>query len=229
MQRMLLVLCFGGLIVAKPAVAIELDQIDDFENQTTQGWRVGFNGDDPVNVVDPDDTGNRVLQMSAEGGGGPNSRLITFNTLQWLGDYTGAGIARVVMDVNNVGDTALTLRFSLDGAGGRFSMTEGIAVPADSGWLRDLEFSITAADLTSVGGADVDATLAGVTQLRLMHSTVPAWRAQDGVPAIVATLLVDDVQALPEPGAALLQAAAIAGLGALVRRRAQKRSCRLMP
>jgi hypothetical protein len=228
-RRKLLVLTLAGLVLADPTTGIELDQIDDFENQTTQGWQVGFRGDNPANVVDPADSGNRALQMTAEGGGGSNSRLISFNTLQWQGDYTGAGVTRVLIDVNNVGGTALTLRFSLDGPGGQFSMTDGIAVPSGSGWLRDLEFPITSADLTSVGGVDPDATLADVAQLRFMHSTVPAWRSQDGIPAIVATLLIDNVQGLPEPRAPLLQAAAIAGLGALGRRRAQKRSCRLTP
>ena len=133
------------------------------------------------------------------------------------------------MDVNNLGDTALSLRLSVDGPGGRFSMTDGVAVPANSGWLRDLELPITAADLSSVGGVDADATLSGVSQIRFMHSTIPAWNGRDGVPAVVATLMVDDIQALPEPSAPVLQGAAIAGLGVLARRRAQKPSYRLSP
>lgn len=210
----------GVIALAAPASAITSGQIDDFQDGTTQGWGTpAINPNPPVVVADvgPAGAGDDSLQITSTGGIGAGSRLIAMNTTQWTGDYTAAGVTMVVADVNNIGATSLSLRLAFDGAGGQFSSTLPVSLAPGSGWEM-AAFPIEAADLTSVGGTDVGATLANATELRILSAASPAFIGD----AIAAQLLVDNLVAVPEPSELWLIAAGVSTLVALRRLRSSR-------
>ena len=151
--------------------------------------------------------------ITSTGTGGAGSKLVAFNKSQWTGDHTAAGIRGILMDLHNAGDTPLNIRLAIDGAGGKFSTTSAIALAAQSGWTSAL-FPTTAGDWTAVsGGTDIAATLAGITEIRILSAAAPSWQGE----TVAAELHVDNIRAIPEP--ATLGLLAIAALGCLRFRR----------
>jgi len=186
-----------GVWQAEIVLAVTPGQVDDFQDGTTQGWSSGDpNPNPPVNIPDggPNGAGDNYLQITSTSGGGPGSKLIVFNLNQWTGDYIAAGVTVISAQMNNLGNTDLTMRLAFDGAGGRFSSADGISLPAGSGWTT-VVFPIEPSDLTSVGGSDVNLTLSNVTELRILHNPNPSFK---GAP-IEATLGVDNIRADEPP------------------------------
>jgi hypothetical protein len=185
---------------ATPAVAtIVFGQVDDFEDGTTMNW-AGGPGQSNIPSGGPAGAGDNYLQIVSTGGGGPGSKMGSFNDNQWTGDYTTAGVTSIDADIRNFGTTgALHLRLLLFGDGGNFTSTIPFVVTNDGAW-HDAVFPITPADLTAVdGGFDVAATLANITRFLIRHQP----GAPDGVggsPSIVGVMGMDNVTALPEPG-----------------------------
>ena len=200
----LLSICFPGATTQ----AVTLNQTDTFQSGTTDSWAVGIPlSSTPVNVPDagPTGPGDAALGINSTGNSGPGSRLVAFNTVQWAGDYTAAGIDAVAMDLRNVGGSSLDVRLAADGAGGRFSTTAAISLAGPGSWTS-VVLPIGPGDWTAVGGTDVDATLASLTQLRVLSAATPAWQG-DRLPG---ALHVDNIRAVPEP--ATLYLLALAGL-----------------
>src|SRR5215211_7030752 len=101
-----LVLAFFVIVgSASAARAIPvLQQVNDFEGGTTQGWTNGPNAADPTNVTTggPGGTADNFLRVSARGGAGAGSRLVSFNRAsQWTGNYITAGVTGIEMDLKN--------------------------------------------------------------------------------------------------------------------------------
>ncbi|MFO1318923.1 MAG: PEP-CTERM sorting domain-containing protein [Burkholderiales bacterium] len=196
--------------VIPPAFAITSGRTDAFEDGTTQGWSIGAGGSGPaapVNVPDggPAGIGDGFLRLTSLGGAGPGSRLVAFNGAQWTGDYLAAGLTAVRMDLINLGTTDLNLGLSLNGSA--YTKTF-LALPAESGW-RTATFSLLPADLDAGFGSAAD-VLASVNQLRIFHGLPTGVGLPFPGPAVVASLGVDNIAAIPEPGTwALL----VAGLG----------------
>jgi hypothetical protein len=135
-------------------------------------------------------------------------------TPRWQGDYTYAGVDGLMLDVNNIGPTDLSLRVAVDGpavgtTGGRW-VSEDVFVPAASGW-QTLTFSLLPGDLLPGDFAATSAatTLRDVAVLRILHAPVAGWSGN----AVTAQLRIDHIEVLPEPGAGL----ALAGGGLLLR------------
>jgi uncharacterized repeat protein (TIGR02543 family) len=174
------------------ADAITLGQIDEF-NTDTQNWRSGNHNPSPPQRIPnggPDGAGDGYLELSSTGVGNAGSKLVVFNTSQWTGDWTGEGVNTIEMDLNNLGATDLVMRLSINGSGGLFSLQEGIPLSAGSGW-QHVVFYVRADDFTSVGGTNIDDTLANVSVLRLLHNPVPNWVGTK----IAATLGADNITA----------------------------------
>ena len=181
------------LLLAAPAVAqITIGQTDDFEDGTTQDWRNGRNTPDVSNVATggPDGAGDAYLQIVADGSF-IAGRLVAFNTEQWAGDFTAAGVTTVTLDLNNTGTSDLVVRLWIEGPGGDFVSTDGLFLGAGSGW-QAASFSVQPGDLTASGGTDVNATLSDVFRFRVYHG--PAASAPG--PNVVGELGLDNITAV---------------------------------
>jgi len=181
-----------GLWQVKVVLAVAPGQWDNFQDSTTQGWTSGEGGNPnpPVNIPDggPAGAGDSFLQIKSKGGGGPGSKLTAFNITQWTGNYTAAGVTVISAHLNNLGSTNLDMRLELSSPGGNFVSTNGISLPAGSGWMVAV-FPIGAGDLTGSGD------LSNVNKLWLFHNPDPDTTR----PPIVATLGVDNITAAEAP------------------------------
>lgn len=221
---------FGSLLVvftltfttSNPANAITLGQVDDFENLTTQSWIISIDIENPSNVPDggPNGAGDAFLQYSSTGGSGPGSRLIFYNTDQWTGDYVAAGVTGIAADVKHVAGTEpIELRVAFGpssnaASGSWFASTAPIVLQPGSDW-QSVVFPLDEASLTQVRGLDAyGSVISSVGGLRILSSSAPDNKGD----AFIATLGIDNIEAIgvPEPAAALL--AVIAGAAMLGRR-----------
>ena len=103
-----------SLVLGGSATAIEFGQIDDFETDLG-GWSEGLSSPNPPEIGG-DDTNHYLVNVSS-GTQGPGGRMIMFNkSSSWTGDYTAAGVDRIMMDVRNDSDVSpLNVRLSLAG------------------------------------------------------------------------------------------------------------------
>jgi hypothetical protein len=183
--------------LACPVIAVDaitLGQIDDFDTDSTAGWQVGkpTHPSPPQRIPNggPEEDGDGYLKLSSTGGSGRGGKLVVFNTSQWTGNWTGEGVNTIEMDLKNLGATDLVMRLSISGIGGLFSLQEGIELSTGSGW-QHVVFYIRANDFVSIGGTNIDDTLANVSVLRLLHNPVPNWTGTQ----IAATLGADNITA----------------------------------
>jgi hypothetical protein len=228
------------LLHVSPAFAVASGELDTFGGGTTENWTVsllgmGVHPAPPANVPDggPSGAGDNFMRLTSFGGAGAGARLSVINTTQWTGNFIGAGITSIRMDVNNLGTTDLVLRllFADPTAAAPPSnialSTAGAFVPGGSGWMSII-FPIALADLTAELGS-VAAALTNATEMRIFHNPDPDFPGPPlGIPAITALLGVDNIQAVssgaaisaPHTGALLLLGLALmAGLRRLPNRR----------
>lgn len=205
-------LCLG---LAMPAWAVTLGQASSFEGASTEGWTSGdFNPNPPmlVSTGGPAGGGDGYLLLTSSGVHGPGGKMVALAGSDWLGDYLAAGVGGIEMDLNNFGSTELSLRLWLVGAPGSAAVSLApVLLPAGSGWAH-VSFALSAQALEGAA----EATLAGVTQLRLYHGSTTLFPGED----IAGSLGVDNITAVPEPAAALLFAAGALALGLHRRRNA---------
>lgn len=198
----------GILAVPFTAHALTLGQIDDFQDGTAQDWRIGVGPISNIANGGPAGAGDHYIQYASLGGGGPQSRMVILNTSQWLGNYTAAGITAIAMDLNNLSSQSLSMRlaFFFDSSDGYVSTTP-FSLSANSGW-QHATFALNAANFTTIGSpGDFNTFLSDFDgQLRVLSSTSPSLLGD----SIAATLGVDNVQAIPEPGTFVM-----AGIGIL--------------
>jgi len=212
-----LALAMLGELIAAPALAVTLDQVDDFQDGTTQNWG---GGSFPTNIANggPDGLGDRYLQVSAS-----NFHLGSRNQVQWAGDYLTEGVGELLFDLNNFGPNAVALRVSLSDGLTTFTTTDETVLAAGSGWVT-VSFFLTDVELTRTQGTGtLDETLAGVTNLLIRHDPDPISPPGEAN-FVTATLGIDNVTALPEPRTSLTLAVALPVLASLARvRRAAAR------
>jgi hypothetical protein len=216
-------------LAATPAAAITLGQADTFGSGTTETWFAGggpFGAMPPVppQVIatgGPQGAGDAFLQVTAQGGTGPGSRLAAMNVAQWAGNYAASGIAAIAMDLINLGTSDLTIRLLLEdpipGPPLNIAVTTAAAVlPAGSGWTH-VVLPVDTAGLATLVGSPA-ALLGNVTLLRLIHST-----GADEPDPVAGVLGVDNITALatavPEPLSLALLAPALLALAGTRRRR----------
>ena len=212
------------LFSASDATAITIGQIDDFQDGTTQGWTAGGAATIPTtNSTDngPLGIGDHALLLATTGApGGPSSKLVAFNPAQWSGDYTAEGVTNISLEARNLSGRDVTVRLAAEGGGGAFSTITGYLLPANSGW-QSLSFDIAPIDWTTVAGGgavapgtNIAATLSSMNTLRIVDSAVPSFTGDTGA----GELLIDNIQAVPEPGT-ISMAMLLGALGLRCRRR----------
>lgn len=192
--------------VSLPGYAISFNQTDDFEDGTIANWSRVFAGG-LTNIADngPMGAGDNYLQIESTGGSGAGSRFVMINEDQWTGDYLAAGVNIINADVNNLGSTDLNLRIAVGNTGSAwYASTNPIVVPAGSGW-QNVSFDLSQTSLVS-GVEDLATTLSNVDVVRILSSeNLP--NVGFGGPmgdALVATLGIDNITAIPEPSTMLL-------------------------
>lgn len=215
----------AGLAAARGASAVAVGQIDTFEDGTTQGWVIALQGASPpaaalpanVSTGGPAGLDDSFLRLTSTGSFGPGGRLIGINVTQWTGDFITAGVLAISVDVINLGATDVSLRLAVgDPSSGsvenRAFSKNAIVLPSGSGWTH-VVFPITTDDLSPIFG-DAASALAGVTELRILHSPSGGYQ---GTPS-TAQIGVDNITALPEPGTGALLGLGVVALSARRRR-----------
>jgi hypothetical protein len=204
------------VFAAGPARATPvLNQVNDFEPGTTQGWTNGP-APDPANVNTggPAGADDNFLRVTSRGGTGSGSRLAVYNrSTQWIGNYNSPGVTGVEMDLKNFGTTALVMRIGMqETAGTRLVSTVPFNLPADGLW-HHATFHFGASDLTRMGQTPLATALTRINELRIIHSTGVDFMGDP----LTTSVGVDNIRAIPEPGAACVLAGGACAL--LFRRR----------
>ncbi|MBT8097388.1 MAG: S-layer homology domain-containing protein, partial [Woeseia sp.] len=178
--------------------AVDVGQIDDFEDGSTQNWRKGSSSTMPptnISTGGPSGAGDNYLQSISTGGSGADSRQVIFNTAQWTGDYVGAGVTEIAMDFRNSGNSNLQMRIALEGGVGGsswFISSQAFQVSMGGTW-QAASFTISESDLTRVTGTQsYAAALGNVTEMRILVSQSGATFRGD---VIASTLGVDNIEA----------------------------------
>ena len=219
--------CFFSVSVHAATVG----QTDTFTNGT-QGWIAPDPNNPNPPTTDfggPGGVSDAYLRLVANGGAGAGSRLTVLNGGQWTGDFLGAGIGAIGMDVRNFGPADVYLRLLFEHMTVPNTPPVDLAlssnyvlVPAGMDWTH-ITFPIDPANLTAPIGTSAGA-LANTTVMRLFSNQAPAFGGPgNGPPAITVTLGVDNIQAIgaaaiPEPGTFVLLAAGLAVLVVRTRR-----------
>lgn len=183
------------------SASISLGPINDFQGGTAEGWSSGFPNPNPPAVVSdggPAGSGDGFLTVTSIGGVDAGSKLVAFNFgPDWTGDYIAASVTAILADVKNLGVSSLDMRIRLDGPGGTFVSAVPVLLAVAGGW-QSVAFGLDPSDLT--GGANALATLAAVSQVRLLHNP----DATSIGPSSVSRLGVDNLTAVPEPSTGAL-------------------------
>ena len=182
-----------------------LNQVNNFSAGATSNWSNGGGAADPVNVSTggPAGAGDAFLRVNANGGGGPGSRLVTFNRGgQWTGNFATAGVTGLTMDLKNFGTTPLSMRVAFqESAGAWYVSTQPVSLLPDNAW-HAATFPLTQAAMTrTTGSTAFNTALTRVNEFRIVDNTGVDYHGE----AISSSFGVDNVRAVPEPaGAGLL-------------------------
>jgi hypothetical protein len=198
-NRIILAVSTMGLGLASTANASLVGQVDTFQDGSIDNWGGGAS---PVNVTDggPAGTGDHFLQITSSGGGGPGSKLTTFNRSQWLGDYTSPVIGSISMDLEDLGSSPLSIRVAFkDGTGSGaagYASTNAFSLPADSAW-HHATFLLSGSAFTGINSPaeSFSTLLTSPAEFRIISSGSPAL---DG-DVIAASLGVDNITAVSAP------------------------------
>ncbi|HMJ05502.1 MAG TPA: PEP-CTERM sorting domain-containing protein [Chthoniobacterales bacterium] len=220
---LLFLLALSLLFFVRPAGAISLGQVDDFEDGGLAGWTNGSGGAPPVtniNTGGPAGAGDNYIRMTADGAG-PGGRLTMFNFQQWIGNYIGAGVNRIEIDLINQGAVNLSIRLAFQednimGAPGY--VTPAMLLTPGSGW-QHFSIAITAANLIAVGPpppAPFNTFFTNFNaQMRIIHEVGTSNLNGD---VVVGQLGIDNIRAVPEPTTLALAAGGLALFGLRLRR-----------
>lgn len=208
----------AGLVVSIGCMAqaqVSSGQTDTFASNT-QNW----SGANPSWISSGGAGGatDGFLQLISVGGvSGANSKMAGYNTAQWSGNYTAAGVGAISVDFNNLAQNALEMRlvFFDAGASTQWVSSASAVLPASPGW-NHFVFTIDPAQFVRTSGtSSFAATLGSAGRMMFRHDPGPP--SSSGV-MIAATLGVDNVHAVPVPEPASICAVSL-GILALVRRR----------
>ena len=205
-------------LLSVPAFAVTIGQTDTFQSGVTLGWTAGggplsqFPPVPPAVVLTggPAGAGDAYLRITAQGGDGPGSRLTAFNIFgQWAGNYLASGIGAISLNLNNFGQTQLSIRLEFENpfSGGDFAVTNtAVVLPPGSGWTTAV-FPVAANQLTALSGTAAG-TLANTSILRILHASGPT--AAEPVAGVLGVDNITALAAIPEPSTLLTGALALA-------------------
>ncbi|MEP6821989.1 MAG: PEP-CTERM sorting domain-containing protein [Chthoniobacterales bacterium] len=221
-----LLFCF-----ARPAGAITLGQVDDFQSADPLdrfNWVNGASMVQRINGGGPLGAGDNYLQVTANGAG-QGGRLVAQNynnpfdvppiVSQWTGNYLAAGVNRIEFDLNNMSSVTLSIRLAFktdlsQGSSGYLSAR--VILAPGSGW-QHFSISIAPGSLTAIGGPAAYNTFFanGFEELRIINEAGSTNLNGDPV---VGVLGIDNIRAVPEPATIALAVGGVLLLGARLRR-----------
>src|ERR1035437_4099913 len=191
MKNLLLTFFAAVNFLTAAAFAVTANQVDNFQDGTTQNWISGS-----LNQIQPvvlsggfGGASDKFLRVVSNGSATAGGKLVVFNISQWSGNYNSANIVNISMRVRNSGTSPLKLRMGFNGSAGWFISINPVNLPADGVW-KQISFPLHPADLTGTG--DANTTLSGVTQFRILHNSIADYRGEP----VVAQLDVDDITAV---------------------------------
>lgn len=194
------------LLLLIPAIAAHADlvgQIDTFTADTA-GWNSTHTSVSRMPGNGPGGAGDPFMQLSISG-----FHLGAANKAQWTGDYLSAGITSIEADLNYIaGPNTVNVRLLLWGDGGVWASSS--TTPVTAGW-NHYSFSLDPSDLVLVsldvdhayqgtGSGVLNDTLSTVNALLLRNDSEAPTMPGQHPPHITATIGVDNIQAVPEPG-----------------------------
>lgn len=179
-------LALSLVVLATPAsAAVTVGQVDTFDGMSRDFWERGDNVD-------------QRLQLTADGNGA-NGRLVTFNVIQWSGDYRSAGVDSIRFSMENLGSQEpLVVRIAFGdainpGTPGStwYCSLEGIELPV--GQSATAAFAIDGLAFTRVqGAASFASVMSDVHAMRILHNPVPDARGS----IVIGIMAVDDIEAV---------------------------------
>ncbi|MEO5722021.1 MAG: hypothetical protein ABIR71_11185 [Chthoniobacterales bacterium] len=210
----LALLVLATLVLVPRAHAIVAGQVDTFENGTTMGWAHGVPGYLlNIDTGGPAGAGDHYLQLRADGNGA-GGRLTTFNLQQWLGNYIAQGITSLEIDLLNQGAVSLSIRFAFKSQNTQNApgyLSSAMILPVGSGW-QHFSIALTPANFTAVGGPVAFNTFfsTGIGDARIINSVGTSNLNGDFV---IGQVGIDNIRAVPEPGAVVLVLGGLLSLG----------------
>jgi hypothetical protein len=177
------------------AWGIALNQTDDFEDGTVQGWKEAAQSPNPPTNMPsggPAGASDKFMKLVSSGGESAGSRMVAFNQFQWRGNYNTAGVAAIRADVQVFTGTG-HVRVAVEASSGCRWVSTVAAVVAGDGLWHTVNFDLT--QMTRVGGncALADA-LGSVGTLRFLSNPQVLWQGEQ----VAMTLGVDNITALSE-------------------------------
>ncbi len=227
----LLIALAAAMLCATSARAIVNGQIDTFEDGTSDFWMNGM-GNLAVSTGGPGGAGDHFLQIVADGNGA-GGKLVGFNSNQWTGNFTLAGVNAVEMDLKAfsiIGASTLTIRIAFRSATGAFTSAgaSGYVSPvaftlsADGQWHHAIFNFSSLTPINSSGGIPplpLATFLTGPAEFRIINAVSATSLIGDN---IISVLGIDNIHAIPEPGS--LAALGGLALGAVAFGRRRRRS-----
>lgn len=214
--------CWGAAVVigmlagAPAAMGVVLHVPDTFTDGTNMGWigaTVTNNTGGPGGALD------RYLRVDSNGGGSSGGKVAFHNgDGRWLGDYKSTQVTALQCEMRNEGNVALEMRVVLFGltqtSGTRYTSITSVSLPVGGAW-QTVTFPIGPSALTQVlGNVTYNEMIINVTSLMFRHD--PGTPSSGGA-AVDGTIGVDNIRAIPAPGAM-----GVLMLGALATRRRKR-------
>lgn len=225
-ERLVMLVALTGFLAPDHASAIAPGAVDTFATGL-DGWQKGQVNPTYLSTVSsggPAGAGDAYMQSVADGSAS-FGRLTVYNQSQWNSNYAANGVTSIRMDLLNSGTVPLQIRLGLrNSVGSGYISTNPFALGVGGGW-QSVEFPVTQAALTAVGSpGGYSSFLSGTFALRILHATGTTNLNGN---AVVSTLGIDNITAVPEPSAVAVAALGSLALVAVARRLHRlHRSCR---
>lgn len=175
---------------------VTADQVDDFEDGTTQSWTVGnpIVAENQISLPTdggPDGAGDQYFRYTTTGApNGQGSRCLIYSIdAQWTGDFIAQGVIGITMNVRAI-DRDLTMRvgFSDETTASFLPVTQIVSDPivitAGTGW-QEVTFPIQPSDLNILpfgDGATTTEVLQNVAEMRIFSQPLEEWVGEAGTP-----------------------------------------------
>jgi hypothetical protein len=174
--------------------------VDTFQDGTLMNW-AGANRSNAAGGPG----GASDLYLRVDNGGSGNRVAFHNSDARWVGNYQSAGVTALRAEMANFGPQTMEIRLVLFGftptGAGRWTSTTAAVIQPNSTW-QTYTFSVAQSSLTNVlGSVPYDTMITNVTQIMFRHDPgTPSSGGSTGDGLIG----IDNIRAVPAPGAAMI-------------------------